>query len=284
MPAFPTQSLGSVGRCIYCGATTPPLSDEHVIPYSLGGNLLLKNASCGTCSKVTASVEQVIAREMLILPRTMYELPTRRPKERPKTYPLKVNVEGNVQVVELPIKDHLPILPLPLFDPPIVLELRRYDGGIALRGIDLCRFLNGAEEQLDNRFGHGNWSLDLKVPGVEWARMIAKVAYGFAVGRHGVDSFANVYVLPCILGEKNDVGRWVGCLKGGQDNTTYDGLHGLSIGFYGHKVAVHVRLFGQLGGPEYIAVVGDVTEATKAALLTRNQASSMALLSTPELS
>ena len=47
----------AVGRCIYCGATEPPLgarrfTDEHIIPLALGGNLILQEASCTDCAAI----------------------------------------------------------------------------------------------------------------------------------------------------------------------------------------------------------------------------------------
>ena len=55
-----------VGRCIYCGATDE-LTDEHIIPFSLGGVLILDKASCnGTkgCNKKTHKFEGVVARQI----------------------------------------------------------------------------------------------------------------------------------------------------------------------------------------------------------------------------
>jgi hypothetical protein len=38
----------SFGRCIYCGSDggTDGLRDEHIMPYCLGGNAIIRDASC----------------------------------------------------------------------------------------------------------------------------------------------------------------------------------------------------------------------------------------------
>lgn len=57
----------NVGACIYCGDPEPPLTREHVLPRGLGGNeapdgfanaLVLQNASCQSCQKITQRIEE----------------------------------------------------------------------------------------------------------------------------------------------------------------------------------------------------------------------------------
>ncbi|MGE0742901.1 MAG: HNH endonuclease [Hyphomonadaceae bacterium] len=63
-PKSPSQQrLSPVDRCIYCLATDA-LTDEHIIPVSLGGLLILPKASCPRCQVVTTRFEQAVARHM----------------------------------------------------------------------------------------------------------------------------------------------------------------------------------------------------------------------------
>jgi len=55
----------AAGHCIYCGTKQGPLSDEHIVPFGLGGTLVLPKASCKACATETAKLEQVIQRMML---------------------------------------------------------------------------------------------------------------------------------------------------------------------------------------------------------------------------
>ena len=70
---FQRQRL--IGQCIYCFTRVSPLSKEHVIPLGLtitsdhSGNLLLHEASCETCARITSRFELDALRCALIGPR-----------------------------------------------------------------------------------------------------------------------------------------------------------------------------------------------------------------------
>lgn len=51
------------GYCIYCGTTEGELSDEHIIPYSLNGTLILPKASCPACARITQKFEEICTHE-----------------------------------------------------------------------------------------------------------------------------------------------------------------------------------------------------------------------------
>jgi HNH endonuclease len=51
------ERYGSFGRCIYCATKDVPLTDEHIIPESLGGDLIIEKASCDECQKQTHAFE-----------------------------------------------------------------------------------------------------------------------------------------------------------------------------------------------------------------------------------
>ena len=53
-----------VGRCIYCDSTER-LTDEHVIPEGLKGNLILREASCVPCQKITCAIEGQVLGKMM---------------------------------------------------------------------------------------------------------------------------------------------------------------------------------------------------------------------------
>lgn len=76
--------IPSRGFCIYCGTREGRLTDEHVVPFSLGGQHILEGASCDDCADVTKKFEQDVAREMWGAPRNSYGAPSRRKAKRPK--------------------------------------------------------------------------------------------------------------------------------------------------------------------------------------------------------
>src|SRR6266508_6142095 len=90
--ARPDQVIGTADACIYCGARED-LRDEHVIPYGLEGEYVLRQASCRECEKLTSRFERAVLRDLLLPARTSLEIRTRRPKDRPDRLPL-LEVEG----------------------------------------------------------------------------------------------------------------------------------------------------------------------------------------------
>ena len=74
------------GRCIYCTSDSghSGLRDEHVIPYALGGNAVIENASCKTCEGITSYLDGYLARHVYHDLRIHRGIQTRRPKQRPK--------------------------------------------------------------------------------------------------------------------------------------------------------------------------------------------------------
>lgn len=93
---------------------------------------------------------------------------------------------------------------------------------------------------------------------VDFARLIAKMAYGYAVERYGLAAFEDVYVIPAILGESDDIGRWVGC----PDSREFPVRQcSVSVGFKiipGDDLVVRLKMFPQFDGAEYVVVVGKV--------------------------
>ena len=83
MPRGP-HYVESKGACIYCGACDVALSDEHVVPYSLGGTHVLRKASCARCADVTTKFERKVGRDLWGDARTAFNAPSRRRKQRRK--------------------------------------------------------------------------------------------------------------------------------------------------------------------------------------------------------
>ena len=41
-----------INQCIYCGIKDVELSDEHIVPFALNGNLVIPKSSCEKCQKI----------------------------------------------------------------------------------------------------------------------------------------------------------------------------------------------------------------------------------------
>jgi hypothetical protein len=89
--------------------------------------------------------------------------------------------------------------------------------------------------------------------------MLAKIAYGFCVSQFGLANIDSVYVLPAILGQKDDVGRWVGCANDIQ-LPIGQSLHQIHIALNNREIIVRIKLFALFNVPEYLVVVGTVSQ------------------------
>lgn len=87
MEAFDVQgkSYAGFGRCIYCGSYggVDGLRDEHITPYCLGGNAIIRGASCRACEAITSYLDGYLGRKVFYELRVHSGIQTRSPKDRP---------------------------------------------------------------------------------------------------------------------------------------------------------------------------------------------------------
>src|SRR6266581_7022579 len=182
-----THRYPSVGRCIYCGTTTRKLGDEHIIPYALNGGMLLPKASCEDCAKVTHRYEHTVARRIFGHFRIRYKVQSRRPERRPTHITVGTLMpDGSRGTVKVPVDEH-----------PTMLFVYKFDQATILRGlppeVEDFRWVPiniSSKKELDDFIAKYHWDrlvTLLPVP-VEFARMLAKIAYSFVVGEFGLDS------------------------------------------------------------------------------------------------
>ena len=95
----------SKGVCIYCGTRNSKLSDEHVVPYSLGGSHVLRKASCGRCADITKKFEQKVARDLWGVPRIVFDAPSRRKKQRKKRLSMP-DLSDHNKGLEIPAEEY----------------------------------------------------------------------------------------------------------------------------------------------------------------------------------
>lgn len=129
---YATTRAAPVGKCIYCNQTED-LTDEHVVPFALGGRLVLPDASCKKCAKITSAFEAKVLRGFMLEARAVGKFPTRRPKERPTTIPLTIGTGEHAQLIELGLADAPGFLHLPLLTPAAYLA-----GQPAATGVNIC--------------------------------------------------------------------------------------------------------------------------------------------------
>lgn len=245
-----------IGKCIYCGTTEGKLSEEHITPYALNGALTLLKASCTACQTITSAIEKTVLRGELLAARAALKTQTRRPKERLKPYPMLIEQNGSIKQINVTWEHHWKVIRLPIFPVPACIDGRPYTSGIQSTSMDVFELHERADD-IAKKHGADRIvppELDVK----SFARFVAKMAYGYAVERHGLEAFERVFVLPAILGTSDDIGRWVGCSdirEFGVRNCN------VSLGFRilpGDALLVKLKMFPLFNGAEYIVIVGQI--------------------------
>lgn len=261
IPELSHHKYDSVGHCIYCGHTDD-LRDEHIVPFGLGGNLILPKSSCGVCADITSKFELSVQRGSFWAARIIREIQSRRKhRKAPKCYPLTIERKGKKENIQVSLDEYPIILPFPLFALPAYLNPGGYEKGIRLEGIASVSFGPRPEHVL-KKFGAESISFQPKGDKpVDFARMIAKIAFSMAIAGGALAHLENNHspVLPAILGEADDIGRWVG--------TITDAM----IGHKGqlHRVLIHkdeqkgllvgdVQIFSDSQTPRYGVILGEL--------------------------
>jgi hypothetical protein len=248
----------NIGKCIYCGTDQGKLTDEHVVPFALGGRFVLRKASCEACQKVTSRFEFDVLRGPLLTSRLTLGMPTRNKKTRPTEirYPDLFDADG--EKIDL-TNDGTPRLFIALeFALPAFFDKQPIDKGIRVTGY---RTLQISGPKINGLFGTGISSIQFSesYPAVSYARLIAKIAHGFATAAFGLDNFEELYLPDAILGKTDEIGKWVGCLHPPQMGKSH-GTYKVSFAHNGPFVCAIVKLFASWETPEYLVVVGQLRE------------------------
>jgi hypothetical protein len=210
----------SVGRCIYCGSTSGELTEEHIIPYGLGGELVLADASCSKCATITSQFETEVMRYHLLDVRAYLNLRTRRKSKRPKEFPINRGTEDAPDEINIPIARRPMLMSLPIWNGPFVPTASVNDKKTHLEGYAYVPVVPGGWPgwadrcvELASELSTNNIGITQSVRPVAWSRLIAKVAYGFLVYFEGPDALRENYVLESILDHsiaESTAWSWIG--------------------------------------------------------------------------
>lgn len=248
----------SVGYCIYCGATTR-LEREHILPFALSGTSTLPQSTCRDCATITGSFEQAVLRGPFWPVRVYRDLKSRtKHRDAPTTLPLTVVRNGEEQIIVLKIKDYPTLIHFPLFAPPAHLTRSTdYKCGITISGIASILF-GPRPDDVAKSLGATELKVTANYQPVAFARMIAKIAYAFAAAERTTDDLdGEPFVLPALLGQANDIGRWVGTLT--KPFETHSGqLHRIIVHYDKEKglLIAEVQLFADSQTPSYGVILG----------------------------
>ncbi len=198
------------GECIYCG-TRDGLSEEHIVPFALGGTHVLPEASCKTHRDVTSGFEGRVCRGFMLPTRTVAGFPTRRPGERPSGFAAKLSRDDGTtwEDTRFPVDEFPALLPLLRFERAAYLSGAKIGPGVRTNGYNLLRFGKDPKESTILQ-GATTFQDTVDVDATSFARLIAKIGWGFAVALMPGLTRAKCPVLPFIVGDADDGSHWIG--------------------------------------------------------------------------
>lgn len=253
--------IPSKGVCIYCKRADTPLSDEHIVPLSLGGQHVIDKASCVRCARITSKFEGDVARELWGDARTSYNAPSRRKKRR------------NNKIALSSPSFHGSSLTVPVGDYPAPFVFYKMSQAGFLQGLSEEQDISHAwtlvtvvDEERLKRFEQkhpGRLTAKFRHVPDSFARLLAKIGYGQALCSLDLADF-NPVCLPFILGEKKNLSYIVGGRTSPEERMPDIGycLRSHLIGTPERSVIIsEVRLLADSATPTYHVVVGDVTGA-----------------------
>ena len=257
MQDFARVSYAPVGRCIYC-RKVDDLRKEHIIPYALGSNTSLPKATCGKCAEITGKFEQQVMRGPMWPVRVLRKLQSRtKHNAAATTEQLTIVKDGQERLVELPLEEFPILLPFPIFPLPAILSPAGYTSGIQVVGEATVLF-GPRPDDVARELGASRIKMTREHHPGSFARMLAKIAYSYAFGEgvtHVVEG--NPPVIASILGEKDEIGFWVGTTDKPLNKIEHL-LHRLSIieDKKNGLLAAEVQLFADSQTPSYFVVLG----------------------------
>ena len=235
------------------------LTDEHIVPFSLGGKHVIRDASCHDCANRTKKFEQDVARDLWGDARTSYDAPSRRKKDR-KSHIILDDPEDPSRKLKVPFSEYPAPMVFYLMDragillglPDTVDLSKRWKLITVVDEVKLKNFEKKYPKKLTGKFRH--------VPD-SFARLIAKIGYGQALCSIDPGDFRPI-CLPYILGVRKNPSFVVGGqIKISEPNPEMGYvLHTTGFGTLNRLMIVsEVRLIANNHTPTYHVVVGDVT-------------------------
>lgn len=249
---FARQQFDSIGICIYCGAKDQ-LTREHIIPFALNGTAVLPMASCKCCAAITGQLETTVLRGPLRPARVLLKMRSRKKHSTaPKSLPLRIVRNKKVETVFLPLEEYPILVHFPVFARPRF--LRGVNGtGIEMTGVITISF--GQSPQTAGKKLRAQRIVineGIQHP-VALARMIGKIAYCMAIAQGQINPAQRPEIVSSILGEADDIGKWVGTIDGPSAKYEPGTLHRMAVArnLENGTLLIEVQLFADAAAPTY---------------------------------
>lgn len=253
----PTRIAGR-GACIYCGRTDGPLTDEHILPLSLGGVHILEKASCLSCADITKRFEQEVARGLWGDARIAYNAPSRRKNER-KTHIILSDPDVPGRRLKVPYNEYPAGFVFYQMFRAGILEGLPSDLDISSRWQMKVVMDDAKAKEFEKKYSSKPTMKFKHVPD-SFGRLIAKIGYGQVLTVLSPEDFYPI-CLPYILGTEQNVSYVVGGRFEIEEPVVGKGyvLKTAAFGDFNRLILIaEVRLYASNYTPTYHVVVGDV--------------------------
>lgn len=261
---YSRTQLPSPGMCIYCADDELKRSEEHVIPYALGADVLsILDASCGQCQKIINEYEQGFLSKQIGPFRGAIGAPSRTRKKKKKLTERHTHMRFTFTEIDWSGK-HIRDLGyrlIPFAEAPLVLLLWTSPaptilGLPAKAGSPMGKsWTYQQKDRLDalaKEVGSEKGALIIKtqiglVSREDTLRFLAKTAHAWAVAQFGLDAF-DPFLIDIILNSAHDMERYVGDAP----PYMYEGMPEL-----GELMEGEEHMFRIVGGRERIGALSD---------------------------
>lgn len=258
-----------INKCIFCGGKGE--TNEHILPYALGGKVVLVNASCDNCRALTSKWERSPLHKSWLLARAALDYPSRKSKFDKLKFPLKVTYsDGRTESLKLSQDEIIGLTPFLEYPLPVFFSGSTYNGGVTVIGQRLISFGKMNAESLAKKYGFKAFTFQSIHKGNAFENMVARIAYCCAVARFGLENIAECFVLSAVLGEKDDVGYWMGCDPFDQVMPSIGKIkanNAVKVGIWrktndtNKYIVTKLKFFAASDAPEYIVVVGKLKDS-----------------------
>lgn len=254
----------NIGECIYCGDVDSPLTREHVLPRGLGGNLapngyknalVLQNASCERCRRITESIEHECLNSMLGPARARLGL-KRKDRSTGKVDIIVELIDGSTEHRDIHESEVHGAMVIPAYYEAGALTNRPISN-TAPCDYKFIVVAPASKQILDETRRVG---VQGRANPKTFAQMLAKIALGATVAQFGVKGFKPL-VRNLILKNPNEYGHWIGGFAGmeSKELPTKE-FHQIDIFPAKTKAGIfiiaEIRLFAEFGGPRNYVLVG----------------------------
>lgn len=251
-------------NCIYCDDANVKLTDEHIIPHALNGELVLKAASCENCNKITSRFERSVLRGAFESFRIHSNSASRRPKNRPQSITVqtqqarKISNPDDWDSIQLGRK-FFPMgggYLLPDFGRPGILQNRP-----PWESMNWTLIGNILQPDVARLGSLGDrHAIKHTCDGDAFARMIAKIAHSFCVAVIGLEKF-RPFLSQKIVTRDQGIFHFLGTEISANRDYIFHSIGVDSVVLPNGRTAANVRMrfFELYGTPTYSVIAGEIS-------------------------